>query len=71
MNLSRRGILIAGGSAVLAAPAITRAPAQQRPDHMGAMPGPEVVVSASAPLNAAPIADVIAAISSSSAAERA
>ena len=41
MNLSRRGILIAGGSAVLAAPAITRASAQQRPDHMGAMPGPE------------------------------
>jgi hypothetical protein len=41
MNLSRRGILIAGGTAVLAADGIMRASAQQRPDRMDAMPGPE------------------------------
>jgi hypothetical protein len=41
MNLSRRGILIAGGTAALAANPITRASAQHSHDGPGAMPSPE------------------------------
>jgi len=41
MNLSRRGVLIAGGTAVLATEAITQASAQQGPGCIDPMPGPE------------------------------
>jgi hypothetical protein len=41
MNITRRSILIAGGTAVLAAEAVAQAATQQGREGMDAMPGPE------------------------------